>query len=174
LNLRIATINVAHDRGCRHLPDQLPRHHIEILKSLYARILIPPSVLQELQDSNSPAAVGAWISKPPLWLEVQPLTRPLEPSLRYLDRGEQEAISLALELPSALLIADDLLARAEASRRGLPLIGTLGVLRNAARADLLSLPTALLKLQSTSFFVAPALIESLLAEDAERLGSTEP
>jgi predicted nucleic acid-binding protein len=61
---------------------------------------------------------------------------------------------------------DETLARAEAVRRKLSVIGTLGVLRNAARASLLSLPEALLKLQRTSFYVAPELILSLLDEDA--------
>jgi hypothetical protein len=42
------------------------------------------------------------------------------------------------------------------------------VLRNATRSGLLSLPEALLKLQETSFYVAPELIRSLLEEDAER------
>jgi predicted nucleic acid-binding protein len=69
---------------------------------------------------------------------------------------------------------DETLARTEAIRRKLSVIGTLGVLRNAARASLLSLPRALSKLQETSFYVAPELIRSLLDEDAERLKSGKP
>ena len=41
------------------------------------------------------------------------------------------------------------------------MIGTLGVLRNAARAGLLLLPEALFKLQQTNFYVASELIRSL-------------
>jgi predicted nucleic acid-binding protein len=66
------------------------------------------------------------------------------------------------------LIADETLAREEAKRRNVSVIGTLGVLRNAARASLLVLPGALSKLQQTSFYVAPELIRSLLEEDAAR------
>jgi hypothetical protein len=51
-------------------------------------------------------------------------------------------------------------------RRNVSVIGTLGVLRNAARAGLLALPDALDKLQQTNFYVAPELIRSLLEEDA--------
>jgi len=47
-------------------------------------------------------------------------------------------------------------------------IGTLGVLRNAARANLLLLPEALSKLQQTNFYVAPELIRSLPEEDVLR------
>jgi len=53
-------------------------------------------------------------------------------------------------------------------RRNVAVIGTLGVLRNAARADLLALPEALSKLQRTNFYVAVELIQSLLEEDSAR------
>jgi predicted nucleic acid-binding protein len=66
------------------------------------------------------------------------------------------------------LIADETLAREEAKRRNVSVIGTLGVLRNAGRANLLVLPEALSKLQQTNFYVAPELIRSLLEEDAAR------
>ena len=50
---------------------------------------------------------------------------------------------------------DDADARREAARRNLPFIGTLGVLREAARRELLNLRVVLLQLQETSFFVDP-------------------
>jgi predicted nucleic acid-binding protein len=94
-------------------------------------------------------------------------------SLNFLDRGEREAIALAEELHADRLIADETLARREAARRKLSVIGTLGLLRNAARAGLLSLPEALEELQKTSFYVAPELIRFLLDEEAARLKSYE-
>jgi predicted nucleic acid-binding protein len=63
---------------------------------------------------------------------------------------------------------DDADARREAARRNLPFIGTLGVLREAARRELVDLRVVLVQLQETSFFVDPALIESLLDEEARR------
>ncbi len=66
------------------------------------------------------------------------------------------------------MIADETLAREEAKRRNVSVIGTLGVLRNAARANLLSLPDALSRLQQTNFYVASELIRSLLEEDDMR------
>jgi hypothetical protein len=56
----------------------------------------------------------------------------------------------------------------EAKRRNVSVIGPLGVLRNAARADLLALPEALSKLQRTNFYVAVELLQSLLEEDSAR------
>jgi predicted nucleic acid-binding protein len=47
-------------------------------------------------------------------------------------------------------------------------IGTLGILAEAARRNLLDLPQALAALQATNFHAAPDLIELLLANDARR------
>jgi predicted nucleic acid-binding protein len=68
------------------------------------------------------------------------------------------------------LLLDEVEARREAARRNLPFIGTLGVLREAARRDLLDLRATLAKLQGTTFYVDPALIRSLLEEDDRRRG----
>ena len=92
----------------------------------------------------------------------------LDPLLERLDRGEQDAILLAESFKAERLIIDDLEGRREAANRGLPVIGTLGILAEAARRNLLDLPQALAALQATNFHVAPDLIELLLANDAKR------
>jgi predicted nucleic acid-binding protein len=88
-----------------------------------------------------------------------------------LDRGEQDAILLAESFKAERLIIDDLEGRREAVRRGLPVIGTLGLLAEAARRNLLDLPQALADLQTTNFHVSPELIEVLLKIDAKRRGA---
>lgn len=142
--------------------------HIEILPYFYQRVLIPPSVWKELQDVGTPDLVRAWAAGAPGWLERHSLKTPPDLSLSFLDSGEREAIALALEVGADRLVADETLARQEAKRRNVSVIGTLGILRNAAHANLLLLPEALSKLQRTNFFVAPELIRSLLEEDALR------
>jgi predicted nucleic acid-binding protein len=59
-------------------------------------------------------------------------------------------------------------ADAKLQNRGLPVIGTLGILAEAARRNLLDLPQTLDALQATNFHVAPDLIKLLLANDAKR------
>jgi uncharacterized protein len=54
-----------------------------------------------------------------------------------LDRGEAEAITLAVELQADLLLMDERLGRAEAARFGLRFIGILGVLIEAKGRGLL-------------------------------------
>jgi predicted nucleic acid-binding protein len=142
--------------------------HVDLLPNFYRRIVVPLSVWEELRDSCTPDAVRAWLSWPPKWVERRrPQGKP-DPTLDFLDRGEREAIGLASELSADRLIVDETLAREAAVRLGLSVIGTLGVLRNGARAGRLDLPEALAALQRTSFYVGQELILSLLEEDAER------
>ena len=143
-------------------------HQVDLLPQLFDRILIPPAVFEELQHQEAPEVVRRWIASPPSWLQVQALRSVLDPALGFLDPGEREAIALAEELQADQLLLDDADARREAARRNLPFIGTLGVLREAARRELLDLRVVLVQLQETSFFVDPALIESLLDEEARQ------
>ena len=131
-------------------------------------MLIPPTVFDELQHQETPDTVRRWLTHPPVWLQVQALRSTPDPALDYLDAGEREAIALAEELRADQLLLDDADARRAAARRNLPFIGTLGVLREAARRDLLDLRAALVQLQETTFYVDPELIRSLLDEDARR------
>ncbi len=48
-----------------------------------------------------------------------------------LDRGEAEAIALALEIAAGLLLMDERRGRNEAKRFGIRFVGTLGVLIEA-------------------------------------------
>ncbi len=142
--------------------------HIEILPNIYGEVLIPQAVFDELQDSDAPAEVRAWLTAPPTWLRISSTAYPPDPLLDLLDRGEHDAILLAESVEADRLIIDDLEGRREAANRNLPVIGTLGILAEAARRNLLDLPQALAALQATNFHAAPALIKLLLANEANR------
>ena len=109
-----------------------------------------------------------WITRRPSWLTIQPLRSAADPSLSHLDAGEREAITLAEQVHADQLLLDETEARREAACRNLPYIGTLGVLREGARRDLLDLSATLVELQETTFYVDPELIRSLVDEDARR------
>ncbi len=141
---------------------------VDLLPRLFGQVLIPPAVLDELQDPETPAAVRAWLADAPSWLQVHPLHSQPDPGLDYLDDGEREAIALAEELKADQLVVDEIDARKEAARRKLPFIGTLGILRRAAQLDLIDLRSTLARLELTSFYVDPDLIRSLVDEDAQR------
>src|SRR5437660_6319946 len=101
---------------------------VGILPRLFASVLIPPAVKKELSHGNAPAAVSTWIANPPSWLKVVSLKTSVAAVLSYLDGGEAEAITLALEQPGTLLLMDDRQATVEARKRELEVVGTLAVL----------------------------------------------
>lgn len=142
--------------------------HIEVLPRIYGVILIPQAVLEELQDSAAPDEVRTWLAGRPDWLRVNAATFPSDPLLELLDRGEHDAILLAESVKADRLIIDDMDGRREAIQRNLPVIGTLGILAEAARRNLLDLPQTLAALQATNFHAAPELIRALLANEANR------
>jgi predicted nucleic acid-binding protein len=132
--------------------------HEDLLPRLFGRVLIPPAVSAELRRQETPHPVRLWLAQSPSWLQVQPLRSQPDQGLDYLDPGEREAIALAEELKADQILLDEADARQEAARRKLPFIGTLGVLRRAAQLDLIELPSALARLQQTTFYVDPELI----------------
>jgi predicted nucleic acid-binding protein len=137
---------------------------IEILTKMYGRVVIPRAVREELLRPSAPEMVRNWMSQMPVWLEVHtPLNAP-DASLAALDPGEREAIILAAELRADQLIVDDRQGRHEAEKRGIPVIGTLGVIREAATLGLLDLRTAVKRLEATSFHVAPEILKRLLKD----------
>jgi predicted nucleic acid-binding protein len=90
--------------------------------------------------------------------------------LQHLDVGERDAILLALEIKADLVLMDEREGVEEATRLGLTVTGTLGVLDRAAEKGLLDLPDVLSRLRVTNFRVSPTLLDRLLADDARRKG----
>ncbi|NET54814.1 MAG: DUF3368 domain-containing protein [Symploca sp. SIO2E6] len=140
-------------------------NQIDILQTLYNSVTIPQTVADELRASESPPVVKRWIAQPPDWLEIQSIKTPQWVELGKLDPGEREAILLAEELKASLVILDDKAARRIATERGLKIIGLLGIVKDAARSGLLNLETTFEQLQEVGFWVAPSLLERLLAEN---------
>jgi len=143
--------------------------HEALLPALYAQVAIPPAVLADLQQSRTPDLVRIWVTHPPAWLEVRQPRQALDArQFPRLGAGEREAIALAQELQAPLLLIDDADGRAEAERHALTATGTLGILENAAIHGLLDLPSALTRLQATTFRARPELFQELLARHAAR------
>lgn len=72
--------------------------HQFILPRLYERILIPPSVQQELPHPRTPLAVHRWMTALPEWVEVRQPQKTGEAELIRLGAGERDAIVLAQDL----------------------------------------------------------------------------
>jgi predicted nucleic acid-binding protein len=141
---------------------------VELLPRLYAQVLIPVAVYEELSHPRTPAAVRLWMSHVPSWLEVVSPSSPSDPALSHLDVGEAQAIALALDRRADLPLIDERDGTATALARGLTVTGTLGVLDQAARLGLVDLPTVFTRLRQTTFRCPVRLMATLLEEDAAR------
>lgn len=140
---------------------------VHVLAALCGRVVIPASVREELLRPRSPDSVRRWVRRPPAWLEIRSPSARSDSSLAGLDPGERDVIALAEELPAEFVILDDLQGRREAERRHLHVIGTLGILAEAAEQRLLDLYLALQRLQQTSFHVSPQVLKQLLGPSDE-------
>jgi predicted nucleic acid-binding protein len=98
-------------------------------------------------------------ASPPHWLEIRAATKPIDASLSHLDRGEQEAITLVLEIQAEALLIDEMKGRDAAELCGLNIIGTLGVLYSAADAGLCNLKKAFDDLKKTNFRATDTLYQ---------------
>ena len=83
-----------------------------------------------------------------------------------LDPGEAEAIILAVMLKADSLLLDEMEARKEALRRGLPVAGTIGLLEMAAEHNLIDLSLAFSRLANTSFHISPEVLRQALRRHA--------
>lgn len=138
----------------------------ELLRSLYGRVIIPESVVVELRHPHAPPVVRAWALAAPDWADVNPDPAP-DGSLGDLDAGERAAIGIAVAVAADRLLIDDWAGRAEATRRGLQVTGTLGVLVEADLAGFGDFDALAQRLRRTNFRVSDAVVRRI----AEMIGS---
>jgi len=138
--------------------------NIDVLPRLFGKVLIPPAVLRELSHPKTPAAVAAWTRTLPEWVEVQAPRTDLHLGL---DAGENEAISLAVELGLAILM-DEHAGRSVAEQRGVLVLGTLAVLNTADAKGWLEFEAAVSRLRTTNFRFSEIVLEKVRAAVRER------
>jgi predicted nucleic acid-binding protein len=146
--------------------------HIDLLSTLFSQIIVPRAVADELQRPNTPPVVRQWLQHLPPWCLLRVPQQRHATALEELGAGEREALLLAQELQADLVLIDEDKGRRVARALGLALTGTLGVLEQAAERGLIDLPSALIRLQETDFYVTSELIEVMLERDAARKRQT--
>ena len=121
--------------------------------------MVPPAVAREIGQSAAHP-----------WMVRHALGQPIDPRVvaTRLDPGEREAIALGLELSARLIVLDDLQARRLASRLGLRLTGTAGVLVTAKRLSLLSeVRSSLEALVASGCRISADVVEQALIQAGE-------
>jgi uncharacterized protein len=130
----------------------------DILPQLFAEVIVPRAVWQELQHSHP-----AW----PAWLKARDVADAQETRrlAAVVDQGEAEAIELAKELRAELLLIDERKGRRLATQEGVPIIGLLGVVLLAKRKSLI--PSARVLLDAlrveAGVYLSENLVERALA-----------
>jgi predicted nucleic acid-binding protein len=130
-----------------------------LFSRLYGEVLIPPGVAEELCDPASSLPPLEWANIPGLRLRAPSDIGRVSQLLDELDRGESEAIVLAIEVHAAALLVDERQARGIAVSLGLKPVGTLAMLIRAKEQGFVSAVTPLMEQLRTGigFHISPAL-----------------
>ena len=142
--------NIVCDASCLILLNKIER--LDVLQKVFGKILITDIIAQEIKISN------------PDWIKVQNPSSVLQKGLsNLLDAGEASAISLAAELERALLIIDEAKGRKVATRMGIPITGTFGVIIAAKNKGHISTVKPFLeRIQATNFRISSHLVRKVL------------
>jgi predicted nucleic acid-binding protein len=125
------------------------------LEQLFSTIRIPPEVVVE---TTRTVVLPSWVQ-----VVVPGTPMPAEIARAGLGLGETATLHLASELPSSLVVIDDLPARRLARRLGLRFTGTLGILVEGKRRGLITEIRPLVEqLRQFNFRVSNALVDDVL------------
>lgn len=132
------------------------------------RLSILPTVLSEMA---APPAVVAEFGRRPDWLAEIRVERPSQVAvfreLRF-GPGEAEALAVALERPGTTLLLDERRARAFATRQGIEVVGTAGVVVRAKQVGAIEAVRPVLDaLLASGFHLSDALYAAVLDRAGE-------
>lgn len=146
---------------------------LDLLRQQFEQLEIPPTVYAELKTQTSfrgaaevsQALQAGWITQ----VAVKDLAL-VQALMLDLDRGEAEAIALALQQGCPQVLMDETDGRARAKAMGLKPIGVLGILLRAKKAgQLVSVRQAMHSLrQEIGFYISDDLFASILIEAGEK------
>lgn len=134
--------------------------YLEILPRLFDSVILPPRIVDELTSPARPRSDTEPFHPPPSWIVVKQPAGLIEVS--DVDPGEAEALQLAMEIGADALLIDDRRGRREAKRRGINVLGTVGILEIAADRQLLNLELAFELLKRTDFRISHILLDERL------------
>jgi uncharacterized protein len=141
---------------------------LQLLHQIFGIVILPEAVFEELCQIPEQKAIleqQGWIfiQKPSdtAWVDILKLE---------LDRGEAEAIALAVELKASALIIDERQGRNKAESVGLKIIGLLGILLEAKSKGLILSVRPLIDelVIKIGFRVQPALYQAILLKAGEQ------
>ena len=142
---------------------------LALIRQQFGQVQIPLAVLAELKVlEDRPGSKEIQAAVDTGWIKVQEVSSQLSVQLlqQVLDRGESEAITLAIDLKADRILLDERDGRKIAKSLGLKVTGVLGILLRAKQeGELSSLPDLIDALVKTAGFrIAPELLAKVLEE----------
>ncbi len=142
---------------------------LEVLPALYERIYIADATRLEAIEKGRQRPGAVELARAD-WLVALTVSRralaALRPYPSGLHAGEIETIALALQQRADIVLMDERLARKFAQSKGLQVLGTLGVLKQAHTRGLLpDLRGALDSLRACGFRFSDTLYRQVLSSD---------
>ncbi len=140
---------------------------LDLLEKLFRKIVVPEAVWKEVTVEDKPSSEkipGAGFIQV-MRVHNKRLSMLLE---EFVDKGEAEAITLALELGADILLVDDRDARNLAKKLGLQVMGMLGVLALAKYRGLVQEVKPIIdELVETGFWISGRILKEFLRELGE-------
>jgi predicted nucleic acid-binding protein len=139
--------------------------HFALLKDLFQQVLIPTGVFEEVvvRGAGQP---GSGETRSARWIRRRKLNRPdiANILMAELDRGEAEAVALALQEKADWLLIDERKGRRFALQVGLKVKGTLGILvEGVRRGRVEDLRPILDELVARGTWITPTVYAQVLA-----------
>lgn len=143
---------------------------LELLQKLYGKLIIPEAVFHEI-SAIDPDQLRTTKIQSLSWIKTQSVTNQalVASLLLELDRGEAEAIILAVEKKADLLLLDERRGRTVAYQLGIKFIGLLGILIEAKHQQIISAVKPLLDelIAKAGFWVSTHLYNCVLKAAGE-------
>lgn len=144
-------------------------NRLDLLEKLFVEVLIPDAVFKEL-TTNTLFTNEAEIVKKSSFLKVSSVQNQkslqLLQAVSGLDDGESEAIILADELKSNILLMDERKGRKVAQKLGITITGTIGILIQAYNEGIISdieVKSYLNQLKNSNIRLSESLIQQALS-----------
>ena len=139
-------------------------NELELLKILYLEIIIPKKVYEELQILvDLEITTREQLAQD--WIKIKDVqSEELVQKFREeLDRGEAEALALAIEIGADYLLIDEKAGRVVARNNQIKILGTIGVLLNGKKAGLVkSVKEKMDNLKKIGFWINKQLYDDVI------------
>ena len=141
-----------------------------MLQRLFEQIAVPVEVQDEVlrtsPDVPGIAAIRAAFAEGLLTVRAVEDRATFETLTAFLDGGEAAAIALTKETKADVLLLDERRARVEAQRLGIPVVGTIGILRRGRERGLLSAVAPIVdELRQLGFWISAELLDEIRREE---------